>query len=177
MELQKQKISNGVNRKAFVIFMIIVSVIVGVAIFFRGGREESVSPGDSAGLVIGANAIYVAEQAPSRTLVVAVVRLANPGFVVVHEDAASTPGGILGVSELLTTGETKDLTLIPLSRMTQDGEMLYAMIHLDDGDGIFDALKDKSALDPIGTLPVMMIVTISAEADESGDELEVRAKF
>ena len=57
-------------------------------LFFRGGNEGSDTPQDSAGLVIGANAIYVAEQAPSRTLSVALVRLEKPGFEAVHEDVA-----------------------------------------------------------------------------------------
>ncbi len=148
--------------------MIIAAVIVGGALFFRGSREGSGSPRDSAGLVIGVNAIYVAEQAPSRTLSVAVVHLEKPGFVAIHEDAAGAPGGILGVSGALPAGETNKVAAIPLSRLTRDGETLYAMLHLDDGDGVFNAVKDKPALDSTHALPVMMIVTVSAEATEPG---------
>ncbi|MEK7281070.1 MAG: hypothetical protein AAB037_01800, partial [Chloroflexota bacterium] len=147
-------------RKALVLFVISAAVIVGVAFFFRGGREESGLPLDSGGFVIGANAIYVAEQAPSPTLAVVVVRLEKPGFVVVHEDAAGAPGAILGRSAVLPAGETNNPASIPLSRPTRDGETLYAMLYLDDGDGIFDATKDKPALDPVGALPVMMIVIV-----------------
>lgn len=155
------------NRSSFVI-LVIIAAVIGTALFFGGSREKSGSPRDSVGLVIGANAIYVAEQVPSRTLAVAVVRLEKPGFVVIHEDAAGTPGGILGISGALPAGETNNLTPIPLSRLTQDGETLYALLHLDDGDGVFDAIKDKPALDPVGALPMMMIVTVSAEATEPG---------
>ena len=147
-------------------FVIIVAVVVGAVLFFGGSREGSDPPNDSTGLVIGTNAIYVAEQAPSRTLAVAVVRLEKPGFVVVHEDVAGITGGILGASGLLTAGETNNPASIPLSRLTQDGETLYAMLHLDDGDGIFDSVKDKPALDSVDALPVMMIVTVSVEATE-----------
>lgn len=156
------------NRKALFIFMIIVAGIVGTALFFRVGRERPDSHGDSAGMIIGTDAIYVADQAPSRTLTVAVVRLKNPGFVVIHEDAAGTPGGILGASSVLPAGETNNPASIALSRVTRDGETLYAMIHADDGDGVFDAIKDKPALDPVGALPVMMIIMVSAEAGEPG---------
>ena len=145
-------------------FVIICAVIVAAALFFRGSSEKSGPPGDSAGFVIGANAIYVAEQTPSQTLAVEVVRLKKPGFVVVHEDAAGAPGKILGISSALPAGETNNPASIPLSRLTQNGETLYAMLHLDDGDGVFDTLKDKPALDPVGALPVMMILTVSAEA-------------
>ncbi len=156
------------NRKALVMLVVIAAVIVGTALFFRGGREESGSPRDSASLVISANAIYVAEQAPSRTIAVAVVHLEKPGFAVVHEDAAGAPGGILGASGALPAGETNNLASIPLSRLTRDGETLYVMLHLDNGDGVFDAVKDQPALDRLGASPVMMIVTVSAEATEPG---------
>ncbi len=154
------------NRKAFVLFVIIVAIIVGAAFFFRSGRERFGSLRDSAGLIIGANAIYVADQAPSQTLAVAVVHLEKPGFVVIHEDAAGAPGKILGASGALPTGETNNPASIPLSRPTRNGETLYAMLHLDDGDSVFDAMKDKPALDSVGALPVMMIITVSAEATE-----------
>ena len=154
------------NRKVFVMFVIMVAVIVGTALFFRDIRDGSDSPSDSVGLIINANAIYVAEQAPSLTLAVAVVRLEKPSFVVVHEDVSGIPGRVLGVSSVLPAGETDNLTPIPLSRLTQDGETLYVMLHLDNGDGIFDAVEDKPALDPVGALPVMMIVIVGTEATE-----------
>ena len=140
-------------------------IIVSTVLFFRGGNEGSDTPQDSAGLAIGANVIYVAEQAPSRTLSVALVRLEKPGFVAVHEDDAGAVGGILGASGLLPAGETNNLESIPLSRLTRDGETLYVMLHLDDGDGVFDAVKDKPVLDAISALP-MMIVTVSVDAIE-----------
>ncbi len=155
------------NKNALILFVIIVAVIGG-SVFFRDGYEEPDSSRDSAGFIIGTNAIYVAEQVPSETLSIAVVRLEKPGFVVIHEDVTGVPGGILGASELLMEGETNNLASIPLSRLTRDGETLYAMLHLDDGDGIFDAMNDKPALDPINALPVMMIVTVGAEVTEPG---------
>jgi hypothetical protein len=155
------------NTKIFLIGGVIVVIIVTTVLFFRGGREGSDTPQDSAGFVIGANAIYVAEQGPSQTLSVALVRLEKPGFVAIHEDAAGAVGGILGVSGVLPAGETNNLEPIPLSRLTRDGETLYIMLHFDDGDGIFDAVKDKPVLDPVSALPMMMIVTVSADTTDS----------
>lgn len=149
-------------------FVIIVAVIMGSALFFRSDRKRIDPPRSSTGLIIGANAIYVADQAPSRTIAVTVVRLFRSGFIVVHEESASVPGGILGSSGALPAGETNNPAPISLSRPTQDGETLYIMLHLDDGDGVFDVVKDKPALDPIGALPVMMIITVGAEATEPG---------
>jgi hypothetical protein len=154
------------NTKKSLIGAVIVVMIVSAILFFRGGNLGSDTPEGSAGLVIGANTIYVAEQAPLRTISVALVRLEKPGFVVVHEDVAGAIGGILGVSGVLPAGETKNLESILLSRLTRDGERLYVMLHLDDGDGLFDPVKDKPVLDTISALPMMMIVTVSADATE-----------
>ena len=124
--------------------------------------------GNSSGLVVGKNAIYVAEQVPSKAISIAVVRFEAPGFVVIHEDVAGVPGAILGRSSILAAGETESLALIPLSRATKDGEMIHAMLHLDDGDGVFDAGKDDPAEDRIGGKPVTMVVIVSADAVEPG---------
>ena len=156
------------NTKTFLIVGVITAVIAGAALFLGGGGRQADTGGDSSGFIVGKNAIYVAEQAPRRSISVAVVHLEQSGFAVIHEDAAGAPGKILGASGLLPTGETKNAS-IPLSRATKDGETLYAMLHLDDGDGAFDAAKDKPAKDSVGGEPVMMIVTVSVGAEEPAD--------
>ena len=163
------KASNGVNTKTLLIVGAIIVVMAGAALFLR---DSSVKPsdtdGNSSGLVVGKNAIYVAEQVPSKTVSVVVVHLEAPGFVVIHEDVVGAPGSILGRSALLAAGETKEPTLIPLLRTTKDDETIYAMLHLDDGDGIFDAGKDMPAKDSVSNEPMMMVVTVSADAIEPG---------
>ena len=154
------------SSKKSLIGGVVVVIIVSLILFFRGGNLASDKPQSSAGLAFGANVIYVAEQPPLQTISVALVRLQKPGFVVVHEDVAGAIGGILGASGVLPSGETKNLESIPLSRLTREGERLYVMLHLDDGDGVFDPVKDKPVLDAISALPMMMIVTVSAQATE-----------
>lgn len=153
-----------------VISLVIVIIAVGIGAMFLFLREtkEPGLDGSPAGFIVGENAIYVAEQAPSKTVSVAVVRLEKPGFVVIHEDTNAAPGKILGASSLLMADETEDSLQIALSRSTVDGETVYVMLHLDDGDKVFDPTKDKPALDRIGGEPVMMIVTISRDATEPG---------
>ena len=157
------------NIKTLLILVIlVVAVGIGAAFLFLRETDEPGIAGDSAGLIIGKNAIYVAEQAPSQTISVEVVYLEQPGFVVIHENSNEKPGKILGVSGLLPTGETKDSLQISLSRSTVDGETIYAMLHHDDGDNIFDAAKDKPALDNLLNEPVMTIVVISQDVTEPG---------
>ena len=153
----------------------VVAIAIGTAFFFQssslekhglpeGNNTKPAPTGNSTGLMVGSNAIYVAEQAPARAVSIAVVQFEKPGFVVIHEDSADKPGNILGTSGILPAGETKNLAPITLSRTTKDGETLYAMLHFDDGNGVFDLAKDKPALDSVGNEPVMMIFTISADA-------------
>ena len=86
--------------------------------------------------------------------------------MVIHEDANAAPGKIFGVSGLLTSCERKDSLEIPLLRPTVEEETVYAMLHIDDGDGMFDEIRDKPIFDPITGDPMMMIVLISKDAFE-----------
>lgn len=157
------------KTKTFLFLGIIIIVVAGAFLFLQDGDKEASPAGDSSGLIVSQNAIYVAEQAPGEGITVSVVHLETPGFVAIHEDVSGVPGKILGMSGLLPAGETKNLPPIALSRATKDGETLYTMLHLDDGDGTFDAAKDKPAQDKVGGSPVMMIFTVSAEAEEPTD--------
>ncbi len=150
------------------LILAVVVITLGTVFFFRGSNTKTSITHDSTNLIVGRNAIYVDEQSLSRTVSVAVVRLEKTGFVVIHEDNAGKPGKILGASNALPTGETKNLTPIALSRTTLDGETLYAMLHLDDGDGTFDATKDKPAQDSVDGSPVMMIFSTSLDGSVPG---------
>ena len=155
------------NKKMLLVLGGVVTAIIAGAVLLQKNTGQPDTAGDSAGLVVGKNAIYVAEQLPSQTVSIALVLLAKPGFVVVHEDRAGTAGQILGQSAALGAGETKNLS-IALSRSTTDGETLYAMLHFDDGDGVFDVAKDNPVLNSVSSEPVMMIIAVSQDASEPG---------
>ena len=154
------------NTKTLLI--LIVALGIGAAFLFLRETWESGPVGNSTGLIVGKNAIYVAEQVPSKNVLVAIIKFEKPGFVVIHEDINGKPGKILGASALLSKGETKDV-LVALSRMTVDGEALYAMIHLDDGDKVFEAGEDYPAKDLISGESVMTIFTVIKDATEPGE--------
>ena len=156
------------NTHIRLILAILIVIIAGAAFFFWGGDRKSGSVDDSSSFIVGHNAIYVAEQLPGYSVSVSVVRLEKPGFVIIHEDAGDVPGKILGVSNFLPAGETKNLLPITLVRATRDGEIIYAMLHADNGDGTFDATNDKPVLDSVDGTPMMMIVTVSKDATEPG---------
>ena len=154
------------KTKTLFILVILIVVGIGAAFLFLRETREPGSLGDSAGLIIGKNAIYAAEQSPSNIVSVAIVRFAKPGFVAVHEDLNEAPGGILGTSNLIAPDEIRESLPITLSRSTLDGETIYVMLYFDNGDGGFDVIKDRPVVDPTANEPMMMIVVIGKDATE-----------
>lgn len=156
------------SNKTGLILGVLILVALGAALFLRSKQERPVSPEGSSSLIVGNNAIYVTEQSPGHSVLVSVVRLEKPGFVVIHEDSEGQAGRVLGASQLLPGGEIKNPPPIALSQETSDGQTLYAALHLDNGNGVFDAVEDKPALDPVGKAPVATIVSVSKEAVTPG---------
>jgi len=61
------------------------------------------------------------------------------GFVVLHEDDNGQPGKIVAASNLLNAGEMREAFV---RTKTEAGKTYWAMLHTDNGDGIFDAKTD-----------------------------------
>lgn len=152
-----------------VLLIVVAAAAVWYAVFLKRGASDQPArvqkePAEQpSGLVIGRNAIYVADQAPSEHVAVGFVVLENPGFVVIHEEQGGEPGAILGRSALIGAGEANDLPPVLLSREARDGETLFVMLHRDDGDGAFDPVKDVPVRDT-GDNPLMMQFWIDKEA-------------
>lgn len=144
-------------RKVLAISILAVVVLLGA---YYLNTTALLKP-DSSPLKTGLNAIYVTDQAPGETLTINFASLEAPGFVVIHESTADQPGVVLGASALVGVGETSNLGPITLNRATKQGETLFAMIHLDNGDGKFDLAMDPPAFDKIGNEPVTMIFQVN----------------
>ena len=70
------------------------------------------------------------------------------GFAVIHEGACDDDGDIIGVSELVEGSESDlEVELEQPAADLGDAEDLCAMLHLDDGNGTFDAGDDAPAED------------------------------
>ncbi|MCH7952057.1 hypothetical protein IH980_04955 [Patescibacteria group bacterium] len=102
------------------------------------------------------------------TVIATRVLLSVPGYVVIHEDADGKPGAIIGASDLLPKGESEGM-VVELDRPTEEGEVLYAMLHFDDGDLEFDAASDDPIIDEEGNIVLMKFVIIEQPA-EIGEE-------
>jgi hypothetical protein len=123
----------------------------------------------SSKMMVGSHAVVMTDQKPGKEVVVSAVVLGNPGFVVIHEDTNGQPGPVIGYSSLLSTGETKVIK-ISLNREVKDGERLYAMLHLDNGDGKFDASTDAPATDVNGDI---IFQNFAVSKDASGQPIDI----
>lgn len=160
-------------KKQPYIYLVVGAVIVLLVLMLLvRGRQKPVSdqmsqtdtPGTSEAMLSSTNYVLVSDFAEGKTVNVSSVLLDKPGYVVIHEDDGGTPGDVIGKSLLIPSGETQNIA-IELDRNGVKGEMLYAMIHIDDGDGQYQfpgsdiPLQDESGY--IG----MMIFTVGANPD------------
>lgn len=108
--------------------------------------NNSTSPSATGGMSVDEKAqIRMSDQtAESLTATIDFVSMSKPGFIVIHEDTNGTAGEIIGASELVDNGESRNIGIYV--RMVA-GAGYYAMLHADDGDGLFNPETDGPVLD------------------------------
>ncbi len=137
--------------------------------------------------VVLTDAVEVDNQtaAPANRVVVRRVVANRAGFIAVHEgDGQGGLGGVIGVSALLPAGFSTDVEVL-LERNANNGEVLFAMLHVDDpangvyefpdnGDGpVFDA--NDAVIAPPFTVTVPNAVFVDSQvAGGAGNEVVVR---
>ncbi|MCH7883322.1 hypothetical protein IIA95_02825 [Patescibacteria group bacterium] len=145
-----------------VIVVLLVVVVIGYFVFVQKPAEQTnINP-----LLVGDNAIYVSNTKPATMVNVGFAILAGGGYVVIHEDGEGKPGAIVGNSIFLPQGENRDFE-VTLSRESVDGEVLYAMLHSDNGDGVFNPAEDSPIQNDQGNI-ILMRFQISSDATEPG---------
>jgi hypothetical protein len=96
-----------------------------------------------------------ASEFPNQVVIAQVTNAAN-GFIAIHEDDGNGGiGGVIGVSAFLPEGMHTDVP-VTLERNANDGETLYAMLHVDgDDNGIYEfpmVAEDGPVLDGDGAV-------------------------
>lgn len=135
----------------FILFFILGGLVIYQNFFFDKTSEVETGfpvPGSQN------NLIFVADQRPSSTTIINLVELNKNGYVVIHEDNQGRFGQIIGGTKLLPKGKSINITA-NLTRQTVDGEVLYAVMHEDSGDGIFSPNLDGPVLDEEGNAMFM----------------------
>lgn len=123
---------------------IAVVIIAAAAYVFFSGRaiapivpvetlKEQTSPTNSPGQ---SSSIETESQIAGSTVLVKSVVFQAAGFVAIHKDTDGAPGPVVGVSALLTIGSHSAVT-IAVDPALEEGKKYYAMLHSDDGDGVY----------------------------------------
>lgn len=85
--------------------------------------------------------IEAIDQSVAGQVAVLSAALKENGYVVVHKEENGKPGRIIGMSKMLVPGLYSNRT-VSLTEGVAPGEVLYAMLHVDNGDGVFFAEND-----------------------------------
>lgn len=163
-------------KKSYLIggLVVVLLVIFGYS-SLKNEREIPTLPETSSTvpvLSLDGNVVNLSGQVAGASVMVDLVEFEEGGYVVIHEDKEGKPGKIIGVSEYLTKGSVSKLT-VELDRNSQDGEVLYAMLHSDNGDRVYQAVDDLPIKDVRGGLVVAKSVIGEEEKQASSLTLSV----
>ena len=155
----------GIKSWQWVVTVIVIVILVILGYYMlKGGSNtptvtETPSATDTSDTTSNEiNRIVVSDQYPGNIVYVSSVQLENGGFVVIHKDDNGTPGAVIG-SGYFDKGINPGK--ITLTATTVEGGVYYAMLHSDDGDKKFDAVKDISLKDTKGDI-IMKLVRATA---------------
>ncbi len=119
--------------KQYLEFIVVLVAIGLLGAYFLFSKEASdlayyQVPLESGSIVIG----ELPEEGGAVKLTVAIPK---NGFVTIHESLSGAPAEIIGTSALIIAGETE--TTIPLTTPMTPGVSYLALLHVDNGDGLF----------------------------------------
>ena len=108
------------------------------------------------------------------TVTIDSVDLPADGFIAIHADAGGSPGPVIGVSDLLPSGASSDVTVQLDEPLTATGTV-FPMVHLDtDSNGIYEFGSvdgvDGPGVDASGAVavgPVMIMIAGTEASEES----------
>lgn len=168
--LEEMEEGEGRGLSSVLIFLFILIVLIGVYMFFSsdeavapvedtpsGETERSIMESDE--MIDDINFISASAVSGSEIVIAESVILQSPGYVVIHLDDEGRPGAVVGNSELLDEGQHENVDVEIVSELAE-GEIIYAMLHRDDGDGEYEFPGDDLPVtDDIGE-PVMAVVEV-----------------
>ncbi len=138
--------ASGSGKKVGIIIAIVLIVLAGGYFLLRD--KNSTTPAE--GIVAGdQNSITVGDQdADSVAVLVSNASLRTAGFIVIHENNGGVPGATIGISNLLQPGSHTNISIV--ANKLIPGSTYIAMLHGDDGNGIFNETNDISLKDNAG---------------------------
>lgn len=146
-EEEKQTKSEGEETKKDNLMMWVVGAVIVIAIIviLLATRTRSTqpvvlatpSPTATAAATVADSTVVVVNQKASSSVKIDQAALVKPGYIVIHEQKDGELGPTIGNSQLYQAGTFENVT-VELSRPAVSGETLYAMLHDDDGNGVYE---------------------------------------
>lgn len=109
-----------------------------VAYFLFGSSNPTTTPQGGSAI----NLVETTANAPGNSITIPRVVLSEPGFVMIHKSVNGQTGPIVMTGDYLPAGESTGVVVSGLQ--TQSGQKYYAMLHVDDGNEVYDS----PAVDP-----------------------------
>lgn len=163
-----QEYNSGIKPWQWIVTIAVIVIILILGGYMLSVRNNSSEMGEETPIgneqqnLSGSNRIVMSDQFPGNIVYIATVELAQDGFVVIHKSNNGQPGAVIG-TEFFTRGTQPGS--IDLTENTVDGSSYIAELHIDDGDGKFDATKDLAAKDSTGAV-VMKIFKATTDLPE-----------
>lgn len=173
------------NKKIIYLIVGLIIVIIALFAFNKFLKNEVVeeppvdkSPVEMPVEIISIDTLVVPDQAPGDEIFVEKVLLktdGNGGFVVVHrvtEDGET--GDVIGVSRYLEPGVTENLVVdLNEGETVEVDETVVAMLHADDGDGVWNPETDMSLTDDEGNIIQVIFTIVDNLEDVPGFEAKL----
>ena len=165
------------NKKGIIAIVAVIIIIV-LGIFFLGNDRSvpvDTSTDEDTGAItsaVPANSISPTLQNEGAVATIDFALLGETGYVVVHRATEDdTPGTVIGNSELLPEGSLEDIT-ITLSEDIADGDVLFFMLHRDDGNGTYEFPGPDTPITTTDGRPITTRVVVGEEGGEMVTETE-----
>ena len=171
------------NKKIIYLIVGLIIVIIALFAFNKFLKEEVVEepiveeppveePTEEPIEIISVNNLVVPNQAPGTEIFVEKILLKTDGkggFVTIHRvNEEGETEEIMGVSSYFEPGVTENILVVLNEGETVDAPLeMVAMLHADDGDGVWNSETDIPLLDDEGNI-VQVVFTMDNPKDAPG---------
>jgi|FLYL01.1.fsa_nt_gi predicted lipoprotein with Yx(FWY)xxD motif len=108
-----------------------------------------------------ASVVFSDQESDGTTVLVSEVELPAAGFVVIHADADGAPGPVIGHSDLLPAGASRDVE-VTLDRPLSDTAVVWPMAHIDTNqNGVYEFDPPTVAVDGPATTADGQVAVVS----------------
>jgi len=146
--------NSGIKPWQWVVSIAVVLILLGLGIYMMTVKSDTTAAPmdehtgmDENSDMHALDRIIITDQFPGNIVYISTVELSHDGFVTIHKGVGGRPADMIG-SQFFPAGNQPGS--IDLSENTVDGATYYAVLRMDDGDGVLDIAKDLPALDENG---------------------------